>query len=113
GQEEQLIAVKPTDNPQAYDAYLRGLAYVQRTARHRSTALARRNILEKQYALIQSLPLLGHSCRTLTRTATSPPCFNLPLLSARKHGRLRTPLSPYNRISAKPYWPRANTTMPA
>jgi len=27
GQEEQAIAAKPTDNPQAYDAYLRGLAY--------------------------------------------------------------------------------------
>src|SRR5437660_4383931 len=27
GQEEQEIAAKPTDNPEAYDAYLRGLAY--------------------------------------------------------------------------------------
>src|SRR5438093_2091157 len=27
GQEQELIAAKPTDNPQAYDAYLRGLAY--------------------------------------------------------------------------------------
>ena len=27
GQEEQVIADKPTDNPEAYDAYLRGLAY--------------------------------------------------------------------------------------
>ena len=27
GQEEQLIAAKPTDNLEAYDAYLRGLAY--------------------------------------------------------------------------------------
>jgi TolB-like protein/Tfp pilus assembly protein PilF len=27
GQEEQFIAAKPTDNPEAYDAYLRGLAY--------------------------------------------------------------------------------------
>src|SRR4029453_13961590 len=27
GQEEQVIAAKPTDNPAAYDAYLRGLAY--------------------------------------------------------------------------------------
>src|SRR5439155_21697136 len=26
GQEEQVIAARPTDNPQAYDAYLRGLA---------------------------------------------------------------------------------------
>src|SRR5437870_4671790 len=27
GQEEQVIAAKPTGNPEAYDAYLRGLAY--------------------------------------------------------------------------------------
>src|SRR5437588_835523 len=27
GQEEQLIAAKPTDNPEAYDAYLRGVDY--------------------------------------------------------------------------------------
>jgi TolB-like protein/class 3 adenylate cyclase/Tfp pilus assembly protein PilF len=27
GQEEQVIAAKPTKNPEAYDAYLRGLAY--------------------------------------------------------------------------------------
>jgi TolB-like protein/Tfp pilus assembly protein PilF len=31
-QEEQVIAAKPTDNPEAYDAYLRGLAYTLRTA---------------------------------------------------------------------------------
>jgi serine/threonine protein kinase/Tfp pilus assembly protein PilF len=30
GQEEQVIAAKPTDNPEAYDAYLRGLAYYMR-----------------------------------------------------------------------------------
>ena len=30
GQEEQLIAAKPTDNPEAYDAYLRGLAYTRK-----------------------------------------------------------------------------------
>ena len=27
GREEQVLAAKPTDNPEAYDAYLRGLAY--------------------------------------------------------------------------------------
>jgi TolB-like protein/class 3 adenylate cyclase len=30
GQEEQVIAAKPTDNPKAYDAYLRGLAFEAR-----------------------------------------------------------------------------------
>ena len=32
GQEEQIIAAKPTDNMEAYDAYLRGLAYNLKTA---------------------------------------------------------------------------------
>jgi TolB-like protein/class 3 adenylate cyclase/Flp pilus assembly protein TadD len=32
GQEEQEIAAKPTDNPEAYDAYLRGLAYSLKSA---------------------------------------------------------------------------------
>jgi serine/threonine protein kinase/Tfp pilus assembly protein PilF len=31
GQEEQIIAAKPTDNVEAYDAYLRGLAYTLKT----------------------------------------------------------------------------------
>ncbi|HEY5992607.1 MAG TPA: serine/threonine-protein kinase, partial [Candidatus Udaeobacter sp.] len=30
GQEEQAVAAKPTDNPEAYDAYLRGLAFEAR-----------------------------------------------------------------------------------
>jgi serine/threonine protein kinase/Tfp pilus assembly protein PilF len=32
GQEQEVLAAKPTDNPQAYDAYLRGLAYTLKTA---------------------------------------------------------------------------------
>src|SRR5213078_1321805 len=32
GPEEQVIAAKPTDNPEAYDAYLRGLAYTNKPA---------------------------------------------------------------------------------
>ena len=31
GKEEHAIAAKPTDNPEAYDAYLRGLAYTLKT----------------------------------------------------------------------------------
>ena len=32
GHEEQALAVKPTNNPEAYDAYLRGLAFEARSA---------------------------------------------------------------------------------
>ena len=31
GREEQALAVKPTNNPEAYDAYLRGLVFAERT----------------------------------------------------------------------------------
>jgi TolB-like protein/class 3 adenylate cyclase/Tfp pilus assembly protein PilF len=31
GREEEVMAVKPTNNPEAYDAYLRGLAYTLKT----------------------------------------------------------------------------------
>ena len=31
GQEEQVIAARPTNNPEAYDAYLRALAYTRKT----------------------------------------------------------------------------------
>ncbi len=31
GREEQVIAAEPTDNPEAYDAYLRALAYTRKT----------------------------------------------------------------------------------
>ena len=34
GQEEQVIAARPTDNPEAYDAYLRGLAYTLKTGNY-------------------------------------------------------------------------------
>ena len=34
GQEEQVIAAKPTDNAEAYDAYLRGLAYTLKPCKH-------------------------------------------------------------------------------
>ena len=39
GQEEQIIAAKPTNNPEAYDAYLRGLAYTFKAATNPATTL--------------------------------------------------------------------------
>jgi TolB-like protein/Flp pilus assembly protein TadD len=39
GREEQVIAAKPTNNPEAYDAYLRGLAYTLKTFPTRANVL--------------------------------------------------------------------------
>jgi len=45
GQEEQVIAAKPTDNPEAYDAYLRGLAYTLKAGNTPADALAAQKYL--------------------------------------------------------------------
>src|SRR5207244_1597761 len=50
GQEEQVIAAKPTDNPEAYDAYLRGLAYSLKNA-NTATALAAQKYLREAVRL--------------------------------------------------------------
>jgi len=51
GQEEQEIAAKPTDNPEAYDAYLRGLAYTLKTADTTTNALGAQKYLREAVRL--------------------------------------------------------------
>jgi len=51
GQEEQVIAAKPTDNPEAYDAYLRGLAYTLKTADTTTNALGAQKYLREAVRL--------------------------------------------------------------
>jgi TolB-like protein/Tfp pilus assembly protein PilF len=51
GQEEQVIAAKPTDNPEAYDAYLRGLAYTLKTLPTSVNALGAQKYLREAVRL--------------------------------------------------------------
>src|SRR5437016_3564714 len=51
GQEEQVIAARPTDNPEAYDAYLRGLAYTLKTGNSPSNTLASQKYLKEAVRL--------------------------------------------------------------
>jgi len=51
GQEEQVIAAKPTDNVEAYDAYLRGLAYSLKTANTPTNALGAQKYLREAVRL--------------------------------------------------------------
>jgi serine/threonine protein kinase/Tfp pilus assembly protein PilF len=51
GREEQLIAAKPTDNPEAYDAYLRGLAYSLKTHNTPANALGAQKYLREAVRL--------------------------------------------------------------
>jgi len=51
GQEEQVIAARPTDNPEAYDAYLRGLAYNLKTANTPANVLGAQKYLREAVRL--------------------------------------------------------------
>jgi TolB-like protein/Flp pilus assembly protein TadD len=51
GQEEQVIAAKPTDNPEAYDAYLRGLAFAMKSESTPANALGAQKYLRQAVQL--------------------------------------------------------------
>jgi TolB-like protein/class 3 adenylate cyclase/Tfp pilus assembly protein PilF len=51
GHEEQVIAAKPTDNVEAYDAYLRGLAYTLKTTTTPANSLAAQKYLKEAVRL--------------------------------------------------------------
>src|SRR5438477_384890 len=51
GREEQEIAAKPTDNPEAHDAYLRGLAYTLKTLPTRANVLGAQKYLSEAVRL--------------------------------------------------------------
>jgi eukaryotic-like serine/threonine-protein kinase len=51
GQEEEVIVARPTNNPQAYDAYLRGLAYALKTGNVPANMLAAQKHLKEAVGL--------------------------------------------------------------
>jgi TolB-like protein/class 3 adenylate cyclase/Tfp pilus assembly protein PilF len=51
GQEEQVITAKPTDNVEAYDAYLRGLDYSLKTSNTNANALGAQKYLKEAVRL--------------------------------------------------------------
>src|SRR5262249_15815857 len=57
GHEEEVIAAKPTDNPQAYDAYLRGLAYTLKTGFTPANSLGAQKYLKQAVQLDPNFPL--------------------------------------------------------
>src|SRR5437867_12837611 len=78
GQEEQVIAAKPTDNPEAYDAYLRGLAYNLKAFPTRPNALGAQKYLKEAvrldpkfalaWALLSFTDAVGYRTATLQPT---------------------------------------------
>ncbi|PYK19789.1 MAG: hypothetical protein DME56_09035, partial [Verrucomicrobia bacterium] len=80
GQEEQVIAAKPTDNPEAYDAYLRGLAYTLKTGNTPANALGGQKYLREavrldpkfalSWALLSYVDARGYITQALQPTVT-------------------------------------------
>ncbi len=78
GREEQVIAAKPTDNPEAYDAYLRGLAYTLKTQNTPANALGAQKYLREavrldpkfalSWALLSYVDSVGYSSLSLQPT---------------------------------------------
>jgi eukaryotic-like serine/threonine-protein kinase len=78
GQEEQVIAARPTNNPEAYDAYLRGLSYTLKTGNSPANTLAAQKYLKEAvqldpkfalaWALLSYVDALGYLTLTLQPT---------------------------------------------
>jgi TolB-like protein/Tfp pilus assembly protein PilF len=81
GREEQALAAKPTNNPEAYDAYLRGLAYTLKPTLTPANYIAAQKYLREavrldpnfalSWALLSYVDSLGYL------TATLPPTVDL------------------------------------
>src|SRR5947199_884106 len=79
GREEQVIAAKPTDNIEAYDAYLRGLAYTLKASNTPANALSAQKYLREavrldpkfalSWALLSYVDARGYLTETLQPTA--------------------------------------------
>ena len=112
GREEQALAVQSTNNPEAYDAYLRGLAYTLKTDNTAANALgAQKHLreavrLDPNFALSWALLSYVDARGYLTRV------FNRRWPSVKRHGGQPKPRSLFSLILAKLCMPWAITTTP-
>src|SRR5437879_9710211 len=80
GHEQEVIAAKPTDNPEAYDAYLRGLAYTLKTGFTPANSLGAQKYLKQAvqldpnfalgWALLSYVDASGYLTQSLQPTET-------------------------------------------
>jgi len=71
GREEEALAVKPTDSPEAYDAIFRGLAYTLKTFNTPANFLGAQKYLKEAARLDPNFALAWRCCRMLMRLATA------------------------------------------
>ena len=114
GREEQVIAAKPTDNPEAYDAYLRGLAYTLKTGNTPANSLGAQKYLREAVRLD---PKFALSWALLSYVdARGYITLNLqPTVALREEARqaAETALTLQPNLGEALHWPRAITTTPA
>ena len=97
GREEQVIAAKPTDNPDAYNAYLRGLAYNLKTLDNPGNSVGAQRYLREAvrldpkfalaWALLSSVDSFGYISLNLQPTVALRE-------EARKAAETASPFSP-------------------
>jgi TolB-like protein len=109
GQEEQVIGAKPTDNVEAYDAYLRGLAYTLKPTTTANLLAAQKYLreavrLDPNFALAWA-ELSKLDARGYLNTSLQPTVGLRE--EARQAAETALTLQP---ISAKPSWPKVITT---
>ncbi len=110
GREEQVIAAKPTENVDAYDAYLRGLAYSLKPGNTPANALGAQKYFREavrldpkfalSWALLSYVDALGYITTALQPTGV------------KRYGRQPKLRSLFSPIWARLCWPRAITTTP-
>ena len=81
GREKEVVAAKPTGNPEAYDNYLRGLAYTLRTGNNSANALGAQKYLKEAVRLDPKFALawalLSYTDAVGYRTLTLQPTVDL------------------------------------
>src|SRR5438067_415862 len=81
GREKEVVAAKPTGNPEAYDNYLRGLAYTLRTGNNSANALGAQKYLKEAVRLDPKFALawalLSYTDAVGYRTLTLQPTVHL------------------------------------
>ena len=108
GGEEQALAVKPTNNPEAYDAYLRGLAFEARSPSPTSIRSSQRKppvFMSGRCSLTPILRLLGRGFLARTRFSTLTVTTLLPPLGATRRNVLWKMRRNSSRTRLKPCLP--------